>query len=110
MTTLLVVLLAVAGVIIWSISKELDRVKEDYEQATFAAWRLMMLATNGDELHDRMKGFVIDGHCIAATGDRISDENKRVMRVNTGILNLSEGMSWSEASEKYRAMLKGMGL
>ena len=110
MTTLLVVLLAVAGLIIWSMNKELARVKEDYEQATASAWRLMMLATNGEELHDRMQKWVRGGHFMAASGERISEDNQRVMRVNTEILNLSEGMSWSEASEKYRAMLMGMGL
>ena len=104
------VLLAAAGLVIWSMNKKLVQIKEDYDQATFAAWRLLMLADNGEELHDHMKQWTLTGGVMSAMGDEIETGNRRVMRVNTAILDHSKGQPWCEVSEKFRSALKGMGL
>tara|TARA_Y100000361_G_C10858886_1_gene188281 strand:- start:56 stop:388 length:333 start_codon:yes stop_codon:yes gene_type:complete len=110
MTTLLVVLLAVAGYVIWSTNKKLEQLKEDYDQATFAAWRVLMLADNGEELYIQLKRWTNEGFIQKMTGEKINEGNLQVMRVNKAILDNSEGKPWLEASEEYRSTLKQMGL
>ena len=108
--SLVVLALVAAAIYIWAKNKEFNDLKADYDQATFAAWRLLMLADNGEELHDQMKQWTLTGGVMIAIGEEIQTGNRRVMRVNTAILDHSKGQPWSEVSEKFRSALKGMGL
>ena len=94
--------LALAALYIRAKSKEFSDLKADYAQATYTAWRLMMSATNSEELHDQMKQWTDSGAMLSAIGDEISTGNRRVMRVNQAILKNSKGQSWSQANKEFR--------
>lgn len=100
MTVLFIVFL----VVICLLLGRLKQVKMDYAQATFAAWRLLMLANNGDKLEDHLRQWSSMGATMSAMGESISPENRRVMKINLSILSHSDGKSWIKASEEYRAI------
>ena len=91
-----------AALFLWSKNREFKDLQADYAQATYTAWRLMMSATNSEELHDQMKQWTDSGAMLSAIGDEISTGNRRVMRVNQAILKNSKGQSWSQANKEFR--------
>ncbi|QNI99802.1 hypothetical protein SynA1562_00968 [Synechococcus sp. A15-62] len=96
-----IISLCVAGILFW----KLKQAKADYDQAIFSAYRLLMLSNNGGELHEQMESWTRMGLTMAASGETISEGNKRVMKINTAILKGLNGKDWLVASEEYRNSL-----